>query len=72
MGSAQPRGHTVAQAFVQDILENAGERGDGDECESVVFRGSGMLIHGDASDVKSAYKKLGGTRSIMELDNDWP
>ncbi len=44
MGSAQPRGHTVAQAFVQNILENAGQRRNGDQRGAVVLtqnRGGG-------------------------------
>ncbi len=37
MGSTQPGRHSVAQAFVQNILKNTGKRGDGNQCEPIVL-----------------------------------
>jgi hypothetical protein len=51
VGSAQPRGYAVAQTFVENVLENAGERRNGNQCEAVVFDGGSLLVHYDSGDV---------------------
>jgi len=37
MGSAQPRCHPMAQAFMQNILENTGQRGDSNHRKPIVL-----------------------------------
>jgi hypothetical protein len=37
MSAAQPRGHAMAQAFVQNILEHTGERRDSHHREPIIF-----------------------------------
>src|SRR5439155_8974489 len=45
MSSAQPRCHAVAQAFVQNILEDTGERRDGNHREPIVLGRNGIVEH---------------------------
>jgi hypothetical protein len=54
----------VAQAFVENVLQNAGKRRNGNHCKAVVFGGDSLLVHYDLGDVKLAYKKLTGTQRI--------
>lgn len=54
----------MAQALVENVLQNAGKRRNGNHCKAVVFGGDSLLVHYDLGDVKLAYKKLTGTQRI--------
>jgi hypothetical protein len=54
----------VAQALVENVLENASERRNSNHCKAVVFGGDSVPVHYDSGDVKLAYKKLTGTQWI--------
>jgi hypothetical protein len=43
---------------VENVLENAGERRNGNHCKAVVFGGDSLLVQYDLGDAKLAYKKL--------------
>jgi hypothetical protein len=45
MGSAEPRDDAMPQAFVQNVLENARQRRDGDQSRPVIIGGNGRAGH---------------------------
>jgi hypothetical protein len=77
MGSAQPRRHTVAQAFVQNILENTGECRDGNQRGAIVLTryriGGHRAFHITAAHLSQTLIRLDcGEKTSIKADSACP
>src|SRR6185437_6427650 len=57
MRPAQPSGYAVAQAFMQNVLENTGKGGDSNQGKPVVFARSNAGTHGIPYSIGRPYSR---------------